>query len=392
MRIAAILLVALLAAALAHAQPSGEPPAREPRYKLRGNGLVISPGKESMVLAFNDGVTISGKDFELAAQKVLISIQLTELREFADRLPKGLKDKEPSGDLGDAAREMARELELPEPAFSASALRRVEASGGIVAKAQGSVLHTPKLVSTDGGRSWLAEGRSTLSRKAGGEDYQLSAGALLYDTVKQRAVAHGGVEATVKQKGEPEIKLSADKLEFGLASGELSLSGKLRVAYGDFVVTSGPLSGNVNQQSMSGGKASASGPGGMRASVGQVGLNLKQQRVTASGGVSMTDDKNSLTLNASSVGANLKTQQLEASGGVSLSDKLRGVEVSAGSVSVNLKTSTLIAGGSPTVKFGGSTFSGEKITVSQEKGKTVVEVEGEQHAKIDPGDVEKLSQ
>jgi lipopolysaccharide export system protein LptA len=383
-----LLLAALL---LTGAQPKA---SREPTYRLHGNGLVIKPTPESVTLSFDKGVTIEGKGFKLTAPQVHIAIKPTELISSGEiKLPKMPDEKQQAivEDPGKAAREMARELELPEPEFSASALQRIEASGGIVAEAQGVTLRTPALASTDGGRSWLAQGRTTLVRHTRGEDYQLSAGTLLYDTEKQRAVAKGGVEATVKQGDQPPIKLSADSLNFGIESGELTLGGNLNLSYAGFTVTSSPMRGNVKSQSMSGGKLVGSGKG-MQATLGQVGVNLKQQSVSASGGVSINSAEKQLALSAGKVGANLKTQQLDASGGVNLSDKLHGIEVSAGTVSANLKTNSLTAGGSPTVKFGGSTFTGETITVRQQKGKTVVEVKGEQTAKIDPTDVDELSQ
>ena len=387
----AVLLLALTAVLLPVGAQSK--PAAVPTYHLHGNGLVITPTPESITLSFGKGVTIEGKGFKLTAPQVHIAVKPTELISSGEiKLPKMPDEKQETlvEDPGKAARAMARELELPEPQFSASALQRIEASGGIVAEAQGITLRTPALTSTDGGRSWLAQGRTTLSRHTKDEDYQLSAGALLYDTQKQRAVAKQGVEATVKQDGEPPIRLSADSLIFGVESGELSLGGNLRLSYGGFTVTSSPLHGNVKSQSMSGGKLVGSGKG-MQATVGQVGVNLKRQSVSASGGVSITSDTKKLAVSAGSVGANLKTQQLEAGGGVMLTDSQFGVEVSAASVSANLKTKSLTARGSPTVKFNGSTFTGETITVSQQKGKTVVEVKGEQTAKINPADVKRFA-
>ncbi len=41
--------------------------------------------------------------------------------------------------------------------------------------------------------------------------------------------------------------------------------------------------------------------------------------------------------------------------------------------------------------YGGSTFSGAKIVVHQEGGKTIVEVEGDQKARIDLDEVQDLS-
>lgn len=384
-------ILVLAAFSLVSAQPGT---SHEPTYHLHGNGLVIKPTRESVTLSFDKGVTIEGKGFKLTAPQVHIAIKPTELIASGEiKLPKMPDEQQQAmvDDPGKAAREMARELELPEPEFSASALQRIEASGGIVAEAQGITLRTPALASTDGGRSWLAQGRTTLSRHTKGEDYQLSAGSLLYDTQQQRAVAKGDVEATVKQGDQPPIKLSADSLNFGIESGELSLGGNLHLTYAGFTVSSTPMHGNVKSQSMGGGKLVGSG-NGMQATVGQVGVNLKQQSVSASGGVSISSEQKQLAVSAGTVGANLRTQQLEASGGVTLSDKLHGVEVSAGSISANLKKNSLTASGSPTVKFGGSSFTGETITVSQQKGKTVVEVNGEQTAKILKDDVKQLTQ
>src|SRR5688500_115618 len=113
-RVLSILLVLLLACTVASAQSGVK---REPTYRLRGSGLVITPSEETIALAFNAGVTISGKDFKLSAPTVRINIKPAELISTGQlKLPDVPADQKPSvlDDPGRAAREMARELELPE--------------------------------------------------------------------------------------------------------------------------------------------------------------------------------------------------------------------------------------------------------------------------------------
>jgi lipopolysaccharide export system protein LptA len=240
------------------------------------------------------------------------------------------------------------------------------------------------VVSRDGGRSWAAEQRSTISAIQDGQSYELKADTLVYDTEKQHAAASGNIVASLSQGGQPPIRLSARRLELDMKSGQLTVSGGLTASYGDISLSSkGDVSADTRGErfSATGGLSAQYGGASLRGE--SLSADLKSQRLTAGGGAHLEYPELGLTLDAGSLSFGIKSQQIEAGGGVTMHDSVRGVTASADSLSADMKAETLTVSGSPTVQYAGSTFTGEKIVIRQQNGKTVVDVEGPQRAKID---------
>lgn len=362
------LIAALLCAAALASEPQPQiqlPPSPDRNYTVVGQALTIRPGTTTTYLRFSSGVSVKGTDFTLSSDVVELDITaggLTSGEAFS--LPKVANVKERViQDPGKVTAEMARELKLPDARFSASALKRVSASGNVHVSAKGMSLDTTGLVSRDGGRSWATLGRCSISRTdpASGDKYELAADDVLYDTQTQRALAKGAVMGRFRMKDREPVDVQAEQCELNLASGALSVKGALHVQQGDLSLDCGSLE-----------------------------ANLKQQTIMAGESPHLGQSSSGLALEANSLSVNLKTQAVVASGKITLTDSKRGVALNAGKLNADLRAKSYVATGNPVVTYGGSTFKGEKITVRQEGAKTVVEVEGEQKAHIDIDEVQTL--
>ncbi|MCH7472258.1 hypothetical protein IIA79_04830 [bacterium] len=339
-----------------------EPPAAERTFSVRGAALTIQPGEETTYLRFSDGVTCSAQDFTLSADVV-------ELRMLtggatggqALKLPKVAEPRENVvRDPGRIAAEMARELELPEARFSRSAIQHIAATGSVTVQARGVTFTTPELISTDGGRSWAALGRSTLaySNKDNDEEYQLSAGHLLYDTESQRVLARGAIEGSFRHGGDPPIHMEAERMEMDVAQSKLAVQGYLLLHYKTLVLVCGAPTGAEQGQ--------APLADGARPPAEGAGLNAQ-----------LSSDSSSV-----SVSVDLLEQVVHAQGGVFLQDSELGITLSAGELIVDLRGMVLEASDGPELTYRGSVFKGTAITIRQEEQKTVIEVEGPQSARL----------
>jgi lipopolysaccharide export system protein LptA len=341
------------------------PPSPDRNYTIVGQALTIRPGTVTTYLRFSSGVSVKGADFSLSADVVELDIEASEMTSGeAFSLPKVENVKERVvQDPGKVTAEMARELKLPDARFSASAIKRVGASGNVRVSAKGMSLSTSGLVSQDGGRSWATTGRCSIIRTdpVSNEKYELAADDVLYDTQTQRALAKGAVAGRFGMKDREAVEVHAEHCELDLAKGALSVAGLIHVQQGALSLSCGSLE-----------------------------ANLKQQTISTGDKPHLDEDKNGVSLDATSLSVNLKAQTVVATGQITLKDSKRGVSLTAGKLEADLRAKSYIATGNPVVTYGGSTFKGEKITVRQDGAKTVVEVEGEQNARIDIGEVQSL--
>jgi lipopolysaccharide export system protein LptA len=369
LRVALALLAGMLCAGVLAGKPPPQitvPAAQGRNYTLVSQSLLIRPGPQTTYLRFSKGVCVKGRDFTLNADIVELDIAAGEMTGGkAFKLPR-IKDagERVVQDPGQVTSEMAHALKIPDARFSAGSLKRVAAAGNVRVVAQGMTLGAGGLVSKDGGRSWAAVGRCELQRTdpVSREKYKLAADDVVYDTKTQRALAKGQVRGRFQSRDGQATELVADLCELDLAQGAASASGSLSVIYGALTLTCGALT-----------------------------ADLKQQHITARDKPHLADSKYGLALDADGLSVDLSAQTITAQGGIVLHDSKRGVDLTAGKVTAELKTKQFVATGKPLVTYGGSTFSGEKIVVRQEEGKTVVEVEGDQKARIDLDEVKELS-
>lgn len=366
LRVCLATIVALLCALVLASEPPPQivlPPNPSRNYTVVGQALTIRPGTQTTYLRFSSGVSVKGTDFTLNADVVELDIEASEMTSGeALHLPKVENVKERViQDPGKVTAEMARELKLPDARFSASAIKRVGASGNVRVSAKGMSLSTSGLVSRDGGRSWATVGRCSIVRTdpVSGDKYELAAENVVYDTQSQRALAKGKVTGRFGMKDREPVEVQAEQCELDLEKGALSVKGPLHVQQGDLALECGSLE-----------------------------ANLKQQTIDAGENPHLGQAINGLTLDASKLSVNLKHQTVVATGKITLTDSKRGVSLTAGKLEADLRAKSYIATGNPVVIYGGSTFKGETITVHQDGQKTVVEVKGEQNAHIDIDEVQ----
>jgi lipopolysaccharide export system protein LptA len=340
--------------------PRVELPAKPPQrnFTVKSQTLHVRPGTSSTYFEFGGGVLVSGADFSLSADIVELDIESREVTSGeAFKLPKlGRAEERAVEDPGKAAAEMARELKLPDARFSTRALKRLGASGNVSVSAKGITLSTSGLVSTDGGRSWATTGRCRVNRRdpVSGDVYSMEADTVVYDTQTQRALARGAIVGKFSLGRNPPVEVHAEHCELDLAKTTLTVSGGLKASFGELQLRCDKL-----------------------------GADLKQQTIHASGAPHLEHGSYQVRMDADGLTVNLQTQRVHAQGGVKLYDDARGISVLAGELEADLPGKTLVATGSPSAQYQGSTFSGTKITVRQEAGKTVIEAEGPQQARID---------
>ncbi len=211
-------------------------------------------------------------------------------------------------------------------------------------------------MSTDGGRSWAASGRSTLSSSDdAGNRYTVTADNILYDMPAGRALARGNIsgEYAGGEAGEP-VKLSAERVELDIARSLISASEFLEISYR-----------------------------GYRLCCGSLTADIAAQQVSAGDNPQLLEQESGLNATAARIDLDLETLQLHATGGIRVEDPRRGIELTAGELSADLENNRMVASGSPHLQQGDSTFDGERITVFEEDGKTVIEVDGPQRARLD---------
>lgn len=395
----------LLALLCVSAQPPDikVPDSQKRTYTVHGTGLSIQPYADYTYLKFESGVTVSGEDFTLSAGAVELEINTKSLTNVEGlSLPTGSLDREEvTRDPGEIAKQMSRELKLPDASFSRSALRKLVASGGVKVATQGIVLNTPELLSSDGGQSWSTVGRSTLVKNAApgrdsdAEHYSLAADNLLYDSVGQRAAARGKVVASFSQGRGRSIELKAEQAEVDLRKLQLSVSGGLTATYDKLMLSCEKLDADLGSSVLT-----ASGSGELRPELvdsergitlgaGWIKVNLDSNAVSADSGISLRGSSYGIQLSAEELSGSLDSQQFSVSGKVRASESEHKLNMSAEKISADLKANSFEASGKPEIRQGDSVFTGERISVHEEdvpgetRPRIIVEVHGEQETRID---------
>jgi len=331
--------------------------ATERHLTLRSEALSITPSLQVVYLRFSKGVTVTSEGFQLSADVVELDINPGEvLQDQGLMLPKVPEDiehivREP----GQTIAEMAYELELPQARFTPSSLRRVGAQGGVrVESAEGVVLTTNELISTDGGRAWAAISRSQLWRDdAEGNHAELSADYLLLDSLAGRALARGNIEGVVAQTGYSAVTFTAQSCEMDLAEQTLHISEGLEARFRNLNLCCGSLY-----------------------------ADLEENKLYASDTPHLLDAENGISLDATRIEADISAQTAVAEGDVWINDPVPHANLSAGRIDADLRAKVYTATGSPELRYGDSLYSGQTITISLRGEQTVIEVEGPQHARI----------
>lgn len=333
-------LALLLGAADTGPPTPQEPPKVERNFTIRGSSLTIQPGPESTYLRFGGGIVCTAKDMHLSADVLELDISSASLQMQGEikfpAMPSPLERA--VDDPGELAQAMASELELPKASFSGNAITRVGAKGSVKVEFQGLSLETGELVSTDGGNSWVASGRTKISSKGltKGTSFSLSADYLFFDLARSSALAKGNIVGNFAGDGFELVKIQAQRLELNQATGILLVSEGVVLEYGSVRLSCGqPAGGNGSQDN--------EGAGG-------------------------------------SIEFNLESHLVVASGGVVLFESLQGLTLSAAEITVSIAEMWAEATGNPRVERGQSSFSGERILVTDLGGKVVVEVSGPQEA------------
>jgi len=340
------------------------PPETARTFTLKGSTLTIYPGQETTQLAFSGGVDVTSKELTLTADTVQVTV-LSSTAMGGKQLQLPAKPQSPESVVREPARavaEMAKELQLPNANLTASAVKRVDAVGDVIITSKELRLATSQVVSTDGGRSWAATGRSVVTQSGAkaGEQYRLEADTLLFDTQTERAVARGNVAGSFERPGKQAVSVSAQQCELDIPAQKLIASKGLTVRYGAVTLVCGDVS-----------------------------ADLKASTLEATSAPRLVDGDNNLALTATQIDANIEGQQVSASGGVTVSETARGVTLTADKVTADLKNNIVVATGKPQLTYHDSTYNGTKITVRDDNGKTVIEVEGPQQAHINLDDMPK---
>lgn len=367
-RLAIIGLLCACVALLTAADPPPEftlPVDADHTMKIVGNALTIQPSADGVAyLRFTDGVVVTGEGFTLTAGVVELDVKSGEYFDLKSiKLPEPPEDQERIvNDPGQTIADMAKELKVPRPDFSASSVLRVGAAGGVTIKTRDMTLTTAMLVSTDGGATWAAEQRSVLRSldPETGEGGEISADYLLYDIANNRMLARGNIiSQTVLSDGRP-LRAEAQQYELDLDSGTFLASDKLRIFSGDYMLCCGRIS-----------------------------VDLQRERVVVSDFPHLLDKSTGRTLDAETIETDLSGTMASARGNVRFSDPVSGLGLTAGEVNADLAAGIVIAGGEPEVRYRDSTYRGHSITVTlQDDGKVVVEVAGPQEAVINIDELE----
>lgn len=347
-------------------QPQEVPPTQR-NLTIRSESLTITPNPPLVFLSFSRGVIVTGEGFQLSADEVKLEVDASEVLQDQDfELPDVPKDTEHIvRDPGQTIAEMGDELQLPQAQFTDSSLRGVRAAGDVRVKSeQGVVLTTEELVSTDGGRSWSSTSRSRLSRDdADGNHAEVAADYLLLDVESSRALARGNIEGSVIQMaddgGNSKVTFNAQSCKYNLEEKTLSIREGLEAHMGDLSLCCGSLV-----------------------------ADLEENKLYASDTPHLLDAEQGITLDANRIEADITAQTALAEGDVWINDPVRRANLSAGLIQADFKAREYTATGSPELHYGDTFYTGQQIKITLDGDKTVIEVDGPQHAKIN---VEELA-
>ena len=357
------LLAVLLVTAAIEPPPPAPPPAGEHTFLIAGARLTVEPGEESTYLRFSGGVTASGwltllPGLTPDASEVILSAETVELDVRGDawnsaavQLPEVPEEEQQRivSDPGQVIGQMRAELRLRRASIAEGNLLRFGAKGDVVVRAGGLVLATSSLLTTDGGLTWSTEGRSTLRGQdpARGYQFMLAADYMLADSEGEIVLAQGEVEAEVSAGASPPVKLSAHRCELDLAARKARLEseqpaagsrGRVRMA------TELPASAGTGE----------AGPGGT-----------------------------ALTVDADVIEAGLTGRSVLAHGRVAVVAPAEGLRLRATCLRARLERGRRsVVAYAPVVRQGGSSVRGAWLRLTFGAERSVLEVFGPQHARL----------
>ncbi|MEZ5336817.1 MAG: hypothetical protein R3F46_01005 [bacterium] len=394
--LATYLLLLLLAAAGGPALAQQAPVLEQPQpmmrsYLVYSEGLTITPMGELTLMRFSGGVRIEGRGLSLLADALELTLVGDALPLGKDLLedqplpglPEALDNEEAQEDLG----QIARELKLPAARFDSDSVRRLKAIGNVRFEGHGVLISTASVESSDGGQTWTGSGRTNLAMDSPEGSTRLSADGILLDTVSGTVTASGHISGSYRRTGSPEsLELATSGCSFDMHSGVVSVPGEVRLEYGGIDMLISP------QPQDESGAASvareleplvpalpaerlipASAPPG-------VSIDLESRSLRARGSVQVSDPERGIELTALNLDY-LMDEGLMTAWQVELSQLGEGMTLSAPLVEIFTAEKRLEASGMPELRYGSSSYTGERILVSEDAdGVLVIEIEGQQLA------------
>ena len=396
-RLSLTILALLVLCGLATAQSEAPAPERpEPMmrsYLVYASKLTITPEAELTMMRFSGGVRIEGRGLNLYTD----SLELTLVGEVLPveggvelpegeipSLPEALEDREKGEDLA----QIARELELPKARFQSDSVRRLKALGNVRFEGHGVVISTHSVESTDGGRTWQGSGRTTLSMSDANGDTQLSADGLHFDSEIGIVTAQGHITGSYMQPGvDRPLLLETEGCRFDMNTGLVSVPGEVRLSYDGIDMLISPLADSTQMQQS---RARELEPLVPQAEAGEqlvdappgVSIDLDSRAVRARGSVHVEDPKRNISLDAFNLDY-MMDEGLMTAWQVELTDIGHGMTLSAPLVEIYTNEKRLEASGMPLLRYRSSSYTGERIIVTEEsKELLVIEIEGQQLATL----------
>ncbi len=370
------------------------------KFTVYGASLSITPSSDLSYLVFTGGVRCVTAEMELSADVLEIDVQTSEVTGGTElKVPESKVGQERVvEDPGAVVRSMAAEIKVPSARFEERAIRRVGAKGNVRVKGENINLTTGELVSTDGGNTWSASGRSTFnSCDDKGNCYKVSADYIVYDMSAEKAVARGNIDGQYSDKGGEPVLISAESVTLNLKEDEFSAS-TAEVTFDTRMMAHLTATDDASTKHEPAGQA---GGGPQTATTGEPGQDRQDTRLKLRAAELVISQKSELRPDS--------RQVIEATGGIAVSgllgdsgqeimltaDKLTayftgGTSDQSGGTSAGSPNQTirLEATGSPHLAQGSSTFDGERIVIRLTREKIVIEVDGEQTARLDVKELE----
>ena len=377
-----------------------QPEAQGRSYLVYASGLEINTQQDTTEMLFTGGVRIEGRGLLLYTDRLELVLrsdilpQSPQIELPAEGMP-SLPDVLENRSSGDDLAKIARELELPRAKFQSDSVRSLKASGNVRFEGQGVVISTDSVESRDGGLNWFGNGRTNMSMAGNGRgSTQLSADGIHLDSAAGIVTASGNITGSYSQPGREEsLRLETDNCIFNMNSGLVTVPGEVRLNYGTIDMLFSPLAGEAAlQQSV----AHELQPLVPQASPGQamppaaagVSIDLPGRVVRARGSVHVADPERGIELDALNLDYLMDEGRMTA-WQVELKDIGHGMTMSAPLVEIYTDEKRLEASGMPVLRYQSSSYTGERITVSENAdGLLVIEIEGQQLATLDLDELE----
>lgn len=394
-------LVPLLMAARSTPPEVEKPETSPPRnFTIYGESLTITPSSDLSYLVFTGGVRCVTAEMELTSDVLKLDVKTAEVTGGTKlKLPKPkVGEERVVEDPGAVVRSIAAQTEVPKAEFDKRAIQRVSAEGNVRVKGENINLTTGGLVSKDGGNTWSASGRSTISScDDKGNCYLVSADYIDYTLSDDTAVARGAIDGQYSGgSGEP-VQISAESLVLNLKKNNISAS-TAEVTFDTRLME------HLSPTGAAGKPVPAGQPSGSPQPSEAAGPEANQQdtklKLLAA----------ELVIRQQSEQPRKSGQVIEATGGITLSghlgDEGQMITLTADRLTANFiggnadqntgatggnseQTIRLEATGNPHLSQGSSTFDGQQIVIKVTRDKTVIEVDGDQTARLN---VDELKQ